>query len=136
MTIRGYGDAGREGTARALMARVLVVNDAAYMRARCSQLLGEGGYQVVEAANGAEAVEAYRTYRPDGVLLDITAPEAGGMSTLHAIMKLDPSARVAMVAAMGQKELVGSALDAGATAFVVKPFDGSRVLSTMRSLVG
>jgi two-component system chemotaxis response regulator CheY len=118
------------------MARVLVVNDAPYMRARCSKLLGEGGYQVVEAANGAEAVEAYRTYRPDGVLLDITTPEAGGMSTLQEIMKLDPSARVAMVTAMGQKELVGSALNAGAAAFVVKPFDGSRVLATMQSLVG
>ena len=118
------------------MASVLIVNDAPHVRARCSQLLGDGGYEVVEACNGAEAVEAYRTHRPDGVLLDITAPGKGGMSTLEEIIKLDPSARVAMVTAMGQKELAGSALSAGATVFVVKPFDGSRVLATMRTLFG
>ncbi len=136
MTIRGYGNDGREVSPRDLMARVLVVNEAPYMRSRCSKLLGAGGHQVVEAANGAEALEAYRAYRPDGVLLDITAPGAGGMSTLRGIMKMDPSARVAMVTAMGQNELVGSALNAGASAFVVKPFDGARVLATIQNLVG
>ena len=118
------------------MARILVVDDAAFMRMRCSKLLTEKGYEVVEAGNGAEALEKYKENRPDGVLLDITMPKMDGIITLQEIMKIDPGAQVAMVTAMGQRTMVMSALKAGAKDFVVKPFDGVRVLSTVQKLVG
>ncbi len=118
------------------MTRVLVVDDAAFMRARSSKLLGEKGYEVVEAANGAEALEVYKSQRPDCVLLDITMPKMDGIVTLHEIMKMDPTARVAMVTAMGQKTMVMNALKAGARDFVVKPFDGARVVDTVQKLIG
>ena len=117
------------------MARILVVDDAAFMRMRCSKLLGEKGYEVVEAANGAEALERYKECKPNGVLLDITMPKMDGIITLQEIMKIDPGARVAMVTAMGQRTMVMSALKAGARDFVVKPFDGARVLAAVQKLI-
>ena len=98
--------------------------------------MGEKGYEVVEAANGAEALEVYKSQRPDCVLLDITMPKMDGIVTLHEIMKMDPNARVAMVTAMGQKTMVMNALKAGARDFVVKPVDGARVIDTVQKLVG
>ncbi len=118
------------------MAKILVVDDAAFMRSRCCKLLGDQGYEVVEATNGAEAIEVYRQQRPDAVLLDITMPKMDGIITLQEIMKLDPTARVAMVTAMGQKTMVMNALKAGARDFVIKPFDGARVLDAVQKLVG
>lgn len=118
------------------MTKILVVDDAAFMRMRCSKLLGEKGYQVVEATNGAEALERYKEAKPDGVLLDITMPKMDGIVTLQEIMKIDPSARVAMVTAMGQRTMVMNALKAGARDFVVKPFDGTRVVDTVEKLIG
>lgn len=118
------------------MAKILVVDDAAFMRMRCSKLLVENGHEVVEAGDGAEAVEKYKECRPDGVLLDITMPKMDGIVTLQEIMSFDPSARVAMVTAMGQQSMVMSALKSGARDFVVKPFDGNRVLTTVQKLIG
>ena len=118
------------------MTRILIVDDAAFMRMRCSKLLGEKGYEVVEAANGAEALEKYKESKPDAVLLDITMPKMDGIITLQEIIKIDPHARVAMVTAMGQRTMVMSALKAGARDFVVKPFDGPRVLDTVQKLLG
>ncbi len=118
------------------MAMILVVDDAAFMRMRCSKLLVESGHEVVEAGDGAEAVEKYKERRPDGVLLDITMPKMDGIVALQEIMSIDPSARVAMVTAMGQQSMVMSALKAGAKDFVVKPFDGDRVLATVKKLIG
>lgn len=118
------------------MTRILVVDDAAFMRMRCAKLLQEKGYEVVEATNGAEALERYKEQKPDGVLLDITMPKMDGIVTLQEIIKVDPAARVAMVTAMGQRSMVMSALKAGARDFVVKPFDGDRVLDTVQKLLG
>ena len=118
------------------MTRILVVDDAAFMRMRCAKLLQEKGYDVVEATNGAEALERYKEQKPDGVLLDITMPKMDGIVTLQEIIKVDPAARVAMVTAMGQRSMVMSALKAGARDFVVKPFDGDRVLDTVQKLLG
>lgn len=118
------------------MLRILVVDDAAFMRVRCSKLLGEKGYEVVEAAGGHEALERYKEHRPDGVLLDITMPEMDGIATLQEIMKIDPAARVAMLTSTGQRSTVMSAMKAGAKDFVVKPLDGDRVLDTVQKLVG
>lgn len=118
------------------MATLLVVDDAAFMRMRCSKLLTESGYQVVEAENGVQAVKQYQTHRPDAVLLDITMPEMDGLAALREIRKLDPNAKVAMVTAMGQQAIVMEALKAGARDFVLKPFQSERVLATVKKLVG
>ncbi|MBN2238696.1 MAG: response regulator [Dehalococcoidales bacterium] len=118
------------------MARIMIVDDAAFMRMRCSKLLSEVGHEVIEASNGAEAVEKYKSDKPDGVLLDITMPKMDGIMTLQEIKKIDPNAQVAMVTAMGQRSMVMSALKAGAKDFIVKPFDGPRVLSTVEKLIG
>ncbi|MGE5620288.1 MAG: response regulator [Sphingomonadaceae bacterium] len=118
------------------MPTLLVVDDAAFMRMRCSKLLTESGYQVIEAENGAQAVEQYRAHRPDAVLLDITMPEMDGLTALKEIRKLDPNAKVAMVTAMGQQSIVMEALKAGARDFVLKPFQSDRVLATVKKLVG
>ena len=118
------------------MAKILVVEDAVFVRNWCSRLLRENGYDVVEAANSDEALARYREEKPDGVLLDITAPETDGMLTIQGIMKIDPAARVAMVTAMGQNAVVLTAIEAGARDSVMKPFDGNRVLDAVEKLIG
>lgn len=117
------------------MARILVVDDAAFMRMRCTKLLADNGYEIAEAADGAEAIEKYRECRPDGVLLDITMPNMDGLTTLKEIIKMDPGARVAMVTAMGQQSMVMEALKSGARDFVVKPFDADRVLTAVKKMI-
>jgi two-component system chemotaxis response regulator CheY len=117
------------------MATFLVVDDAAFMRMRCVKLLKEHGYDTLEAENGRQAVETYQQSHPDGVLMDITMPEMDGLEALKAILALDPSARVAMVTAVGQQTVVLEALKAGARDFVVKPFQGPRVLEAAHKLL-
>ncbi len=70
------------------MAKILVVDDAAFMRMRCTKLLADNGFEVAEAADGAEAIEKYKENRPDGVLLDITMPNMDGLATLRELMKM------------------------------------------------
>ena len=118
------------------MAKIMVVDDAAFMRMRCSKLLVENGHEVSEASNGVEAVQKYSENRPDGVLLDITMPEMDGIATLKKLVEIDPKARVVMVTAMGQQSMVIEALKSGAKDFVVKPFDANRVLAAVKKLVG
>ena len=118
------------------MTKVLVVDDAAFMRMRASKLLTENGFQVVEASNGIEALEIYKEEKPDVVMLDITMPEMDGLQTLKELKKIDPSAKVSMVTAMGQQSIVMEAIKAGAKDFVVKPFDASRILSSVQKLIG
>ncbi len=118
------------------MAKIMVVDDAAFMRMRCTKLLTEMGHEVSEAANGVEAVEKYQGCRPDGVLLDITMPEMDGITTLKKLIEMDPAARVSMVTAMGQQSMVIEALKSGAKDFVIKPFDADRVRAAVQKLVG
>ena len=117
------------------MAKILVVDDAAFMRMRCSKLLTENGHEVIEAGTGREAVEQYKRNSPDAVLLDITMPDMDGLTALKEIRAHDSDARVAMVTAMGQQSIVMEALEAGAKDFVVKPFDADRVLAAIKKLV-
>jgi two-component system, chemotaxis family, chemotaxis protein CheY len=116
------------------MKKILVVDDAVLMRMRCTKLLTENGYQVAEASSGIEALEKYREYRPDAVLLDVTMPKKDGIITLQELIKIDPGARVAMVSATGQKSLVMTALKEGARDFVVKPFDAERIINAINKL--
>jgi two-component system chemotaxis response regulator CheY len=111
-----------------------VVDDAAFMRMRMSKILTEAGYQVVQAENGLEAVEKYRSEKPDAVLMDITMPEMDGLTALKEIRSLDPAARVAMVTALGQQQIVLEAVKSGAKDFLVKPCEGDRVLAAVSKL--
>ena len=118
------------------MAKILVVDDAAFMRMRCSKLLTDSGYEVVEAENGLDAIAKYKASKPDAVLLDITMPEMDGLTALKEIRKVDPEAKVAMVTAMGQQSMIMDAIKSGAKDFVVKPFQPDRVLAAVKKLVG
>ena len=114
------------------MARVLVVDDAAFMRKMVSDALAKGGHEVVgEAANGVEAVASYQTLRPDITTLDITMPEKDGLAALKEIMALDPTARVVMCSALGQESKVLEAVKSGAKDFVVKPFQADHVIDAV-----
>ena len=117
------------------MAKILVVDDAAFVRMKYVKSLINGGHEVVEAKNGAEALEKYRECRPDGVLLDINMPVMDGIVALHEIMRLDPTARVAMVTAMGSQSIVLTALKSGARDFVMKPRDEDGILNTIDRLI-
>ena len=117
------------------MAKIMVVDDASFIRMKCSKMLTSNGYEVIEASTGAEAVENYKTSRPDAVLLDITMPDMDGLQALKEIKKIDPDARIAMVTAMGQQSIVMEALKSGAKDFVVKPFDPERVLAAVEKLM-
>jgi two-component system chemotaxis response regulator CheY len=114
------------------MARVLVVDDAAFMRKMVSDALTGGGHEIVgEAANGLEAVQRFQELRPDIMTLDITMPEKDGLSALKEIIAVDPGAKVVMCSALGQESKVLESIKLGAKDFVVKPFQADRVLSAI-----
>ena len=114
------------------MARILVVDDAVFMRKVVSDALAKGGHEVVgEASNGQEAVERYQELSPDVTTLDITMPEKDGLSALREIVALDPAARVVMCSALGQESKVLESIKAGAKDFIVKPFQPDRVQSAI-----
>ena len=104
------------------MAKILIVDDAEFLRVRISKMLSGDGHEIVEAENGARAVEQYKLIRPDMVLMDITMPEMDGLSALKAIRAYDPKARVIMLTALGQESVVLEAIKSGARDFIVKPF--------------
>jgi len=119
------------------MAKVLVVDDALFMRKVVSDAIVAGGHEVVgEASNGAEAVDRFRELRPDVTTLDITMPEKDGLAALREIIALDPAARVIMCSALGQESKVLEAMKAGAKYFVVKPFDESRLIAAVNKAIG
>jgi two-component system, chemotaxis family, chemotaxis protein CheY len=119
------------------MARILVVDDAAFMRKMVTDALTKGGHEVIgEAGNGTEAVEQYQTLKPDLTTLDITMPEKDGLSALKDIMALDPSAKVIMCSALGQESKVLESIKLGAKDFVVKPFQAERVLDAVGKALG
>jgi two-component system, chemotaxis family, chemotaxis protein CheY len=114
------------------MARVLVVDDAAFMRKMVGDALAKGGHEVVgEAGNGNDAVARYLQLRPEVTTLDITMPEKDGLAALQEIMSLDPAARVVMCSALGQESKVLESIKIGAKDFVVKPFQPDRVLGAV-----
>jgi len=114
------------------MARVLVVDDAAFMRKVLTDALAQGGHEVVgEAANGNEAVALYQELRPDVMTLDITMPEKDGLQALREILVSDPAARIVMCSALGQESKVLESIKSGAKDFVVKPFQPERVLAAV-----
>ena len=112
--------------------RILVVDDAAFMRMMIKDILTKNGYDVVgEAADGQQAVEKYTELRPDLVTMDITMPEMDGITALKEIKRINPNSKVIMCSAMGQQAMVIDAIQAGAKDFIVKPFQADRVLEAI-----
>jgi two-component system chemotaxis response regulator CheY len=114
------------------MARVLVVDDAAFMRKVITDALTDAGHDVVgEAGDGFDAVRRYQELRPEAVTLDITMPEKDGLQTLQEIVSIDPDARIVMCSALGQESKVLESIKLGAKDFVVKPFQPERVVGAI-----
>ncbi len=119
------------------MAKILIVDDAAFMRMMIKDILTKNGYEVAgEAENGAIAVSKYAEIKPDLVLMDITMPEKDGIQALKEIKGSDANAKVIMCSAMGQQAMVIEAIQSGARDFIVKPFQADRVLEAVKKVVG
>jgi two-component system chemotaxis response regulator CheY len=112
--------------------KIMIVDDAAFMRMMIKDILTKNGFEVVaEAADGAQAVEKYKEHFPDLVTMDITMPEMDGITALKEIKKMNAHAKVIMCSAMGQQAMVIDAIQAGAKDFIVKPFQADRVLEAI-----
>ncbi len=119
------------------MAKILVVDDAAFMRMMVKDTLTKNGYSdLYEAADGAQAVEMYNEIKPDLVIMDITMPNMDGLEALKAIKSQNPQAQVVMCSAMGQEAMVIDAIKSGAKDFIVKPFKPDRIIKTVEQLLG
>lgn len=117
--------------------KVLVVDDAAFMRMMLKDILVKNDFEVAgEAENGNVAVAAYQKVRPDIVTMDITMPEMNGIEAVKAIKAIDPESKIIMVSAMGQQPMVIEAIQAGATDFIVKPFQPDRVVEALNKALG
>ena len=116
-------------------ARVLIVDDAAFMRMMLTDILIEKGYEIAaEAEDGEEALRLYKELKPDLVTMDIVMPGAGGIDSLRHILKEDPEAKILIVSALGQQALVKEAIEAGARGFVVKPFKPEKVIEEVENI--
>ena len=117
--------------------RILIVDDAAFMRMMIKDILEKNGFEVAgEAENGSIAVEKYKELKPDLVLMDITMPEMDGITALKNIRAADSSSKVVMCSAMGQQNMVIEAIQSGARDFIVKPFQPDRVVEAVKKAVG
>lgn len=115
------------------MKRVLVVDDAAFMRVTIKNVLSKNGFEVVgEAENGAVAIQKCTELQPDIITLDITMPEVSGLEALKEILKVKPNTNVVMVSALGQEAMVKEAVLSGAKGFVVKPFKEDILVSALK----
>ncbi|CAM3071551.1 response regulator [Sporolactobacillus spathodeae] len=120
-----------------MAGRILVVDDAAFMRMMLKDILKKNGFDVVgEGANGNEAVTKYEELKPDLVTLDITMPELDGIQALKKIKAMDSNCKVIMCSAMGQQAMVIDAIQAGAKDFIVKPFQADRVIEAIKKTLG
>jgi two-component system chemotaxis response regulator CheY len=119
-----------------MKARVLIADDASFMRQMIREIIEEEGYEVVgEATNGIEAVEQFAALSPDIVTMDIVMPKCSGIDAVKGILKDNPGARVVMCSALGQETLVMEALQAGARDFIVKPFKPENVIATLKKVL-
>lgn len=123
-----------------MATKILVVDDALFMRKMLGDILKREGYEVCgEAENGREAVEKYQSLTPDLVTMDIVMPkmeELDGIGAVREIVSKDPNAKIIMVSAMGQHALVVEAIQAGARDFIIKPFQPSRVVEAIKRVLG
>lgn len=118
------------------MKKILVVDDAAFMRMMLKDILSNNGFEVVgEAVNGQEAVDKYQQLTPDLVTMDITMPVCNGIQALKKIMSINAGAKVVMCSAMGQQPMVIESIQAGAKDFIVKPFNPERVIESIQKVI-
>jgi two-component system chemotaxis response regulator CheY len=118
------------------MARILVADDASFMRQMIREIVEEEGHEVVaEASDGIEAIEQFKKHHPDVVTMDIVMPRRSGIDAVKGILEVDRTARVVMCSALGQETLVQEALQAGARDFIVKPFKPDAVTATLRKVI-
>ena len=117
------------------MARVLIADDASFMRQMIREIIEPEGHEVVgEATNGIEAVELFQELQPDLVTMDIVMPKRSGIDAVKIILAQQPTAKVVMCSALGQETLVMEALQAGARDFIVKPFKPDSVIATLKKI--
>lgn len=115
--------------------KVLVVDDAMFMRMMLKDILTANGYDIAgEAGNGIEAVSMYKKFKPDVVLMDITMPEMDGIRSVKEIIKADSGAKIVMCSAMGQQAMVVQSIQSGALDFVVKPFQPEKVVDAINKV--
>lgn len=120
-----------------MASKILIVDDAAFMRMMIKDILSKNGFDVVgEAQDGSQAIEKYKELEPDLVTMDITMPEMDGITALKEIKKINPDAKIIMCSAMGQQAMVIDAIQAGAKDFIVKPFQADRVLEAIKKALG
>ena len=118
------------------MSRILVCDDSAFMRMMLKKLLTDIGHEIVaEAGDGKQAVQLYRQFKPDLVTMDITMPVMDGIQAVKHIHEEDPVARIVMVTAIGQRSIISDALKAGASGFIIKPFDPEQVQETVKKVL-
>jgi two-component system chemotaxis response regulator CheY len=116
--------------------RVLITDDALFMRTTLKSILTKNGFTVVgEAINGRESIDLYMQTQPDVVMMDITMPDMDGITAVNEIKRIDATAKIIMCSAMGQKDMVLKAVAAGAKGFIVKPFQAEKVIETLQKLV-
>ena len=116
--------------------KVLIVDDAAFMRTVLKQILISNGFsQVYEAKDGTDAIEQYKKVKPDIVTMDIVMPGMDGIQATKAILQIDPRARIVMVTSVEQKHVVEEAIQLGAKGYVVKPFDASTVVEALNKVL-
>jgi two-component system chemotaxis response regulator CheY len=119
------------------VARILIVDDAKFMRLTLSNILEKANHEIVgEAENGEEAVNLYEKVKPDLVTMDITMPGKNGLVALKEIKAKHSNAKIIMCSAMGQQKMVVEAIEAGAKDFIVKPFDENRVIEAINRVLG
>lgn len=117
--------------------KILIVDDAAFMRMMIKDILSKNGYEVVgEAENGARAIEKYKELIPDLVIMDITMPEVDGIQAVKEIKKINGDSKIIMCSAMGQQAMVIESIQAGARDFIVKPFQAERVVEAVKKVIG
>jgi len=118
------------------VARILVCDDSAFMRMMLKKVLIDNGHEIVgEAGDGMEAVQLFRQHQPDLATMDITMPKMDGIQAVTHIHAENPLARIIMVTALGQKAIITDALKAGASDFIVKPFDAEQVIETINKIL-
>lgn len=116
--------------------KCLIVDDAAFMRMALRQIIETQGFEeIVEATNGQEAITAYQREKPDLVTMDLTMPEMDGLTAIRHLMEMDPAANIVVCSAMGQKEIVVEAIQAGAKSFIIKPFESQKVIEVVRAAI-
>jgi two-component system chemotaxis response regulator CheY len=119
-----------------MKGKILIVDDAAFMRMMIKETLKSSGYEnIIEAADGDQAVQTYKTEKPDLVIMDITMPNKNGLEALKEIKEFDPKAVIVMCSAMGQESMVVEAIRNGAKDFIVKPFKSERIIKTVQNII-